>query len=82
MLRMEKLVENILAQFIMKPSNLEDYDHLKITILVNLVTGTSSASIDILLGCKDGWYKRIPTKEHIILSHPAKLMALEIIFIE
>ena len=81
MLRTKKL-GNIPAQFTVKPPNLEDYDHLKIAILVDLVTRESSSSIAILLGCKYGRYKRIPTKEHIILSRPTKLRAPEIILIE
>ena len=81
MLRAEKLGD-IPAQFIVKPPNLEDYDHLKIAILANLVAGKSSASIAVLLGCRDGRYKRIPTKEQIILSRPTKLTAPEMIFIE
>ena len=82
MLRVEKL-GNIPAEFIVKPvPNLEEYDHLKIAILVDSVTRKSSASIAILLGCKNGRYKRIPTQEHIILSRPTKLTAPEIILIE
>ena len=81
-LRVEKLGD-IQAQFIVKSPNLEDYDHLKIALLVDLVTTTkSSASIAILLGYKDRWYKRIPTKEHIILSPPTKPTTPEMIFIE
>ena len=80
-LRAEQL-GNIQAQFIVKSPNLEDYDHLSIAILVDLVTRNSSASIAILLGCKDGRYKRIPTKEHITLSRPTELTAPEIILIE
>ena len=80
-LRLEKLGD-IQAQFLKSP-NLEDYAHLKIAILVDLVTTESSASaVAILLGCKDGRYKRIPTEEHIILSRPVKLAAPETIFIE
>ena len=78
---MEKL-GNIHAQSIVKSPNLKDYDHLKIAILADLVTTESSASVAILLGWKDGRYKRIPTKDHIMLSRPAKLTAPEIIFIE
>ena len=71
------------VQFIVESPNLEDYDHLKIAILVDLVTGKSSAAIGILLGYKDGRYKRIPTKEHIILlSRPTKPTAPEMIFVE
>ena len=80
-LRVEKL-GNIQAQFIMKSLNLEDYDHLKIAILAVLVTRDPSYSIAILLGYKDGRYKRIPTKEHIILFRPTKLTTPEMIFIE
>ena len=80
-LRVEEL-GIIQAQLIMELANLEDYDHLKIALLVDLVTGESSASIAILLGCKDGLYKRIPAKEHITLSRPTNLTAPEIILIE
>ena len=80
-LRVEKL-GNIQAQFIMKLPNLEDYDHLKIAILVDLVTTESSASVAILLGYKDRRYTRIPTKEHIILSRSTKPTPPGIIFIE
>ena len=75
---------NIQAQFIVEsPPNLEDYDHLKIAILVDLVATEPSASIAILLGYKGGRYKRIPTKEHIIvLSRPTEPTAPEMIFIE
>ena len=69
MLQVEKL-RNILVPgpIHCEPLNLEDYKHLKIAILVDLVMMESSASIAILLlGCKDGQYKRIPTKEHIIV---------------
>ena len=80
-LRAENL-GNVQAQFIVKSPNLEDYDHLKIAVLVDLVAKNSSASIGILLGCKDGRYKRIPTKKHIILSRLTEPTAPEMIFIE
>ena len=82
-LRTEKL-GSIQAQFIVEsPPNLEDYDHLKIAILVDLVATEPSASTAILLGYKGGRYKRIPTKEHIIvLSRPTEPTAPEMIFIE
>ena len=80
-LRAEKL-GNIQAQFIVKSPNLEDYDDLKVALLVDLITTKSYASIAILLGYKDGRYKRIPTKKHIILSRPTKPIAPEMIFIE
>ena len=71
-----------MTQFIMKSPNLEGYDHLNITILADLLTMQSSACIAILLGYKGGRYKRIPTKEHIILSRRTNLTAPEMIFIE
>ena len=80
-LRVEEL-GNIQAQLIVKSPNLEDYSFLKIAILADLVTRVSSASIAILLGWKDGRYKRIPTKQHIILSRANKLTASQMIFIE
>ena len=75
---------NVEVQFIVEPPNLDDYDHLKIAILADLVTTESSPSqaIAILLGCKDRRYKRILTKEHIILSRTTNLTAPEMIFIE
>ena len=82
MLQAEKLGD-IQAQFILKSPNLKDYDHLKISLLVDLVTTEPSIStIAILLGYKDGWYKRIPTKRHKILSCLTEPTALEMIFIE
>ena len=81
MLQVEKLGD-IHAQFIIEWPNLKDYHHLKIALLVDLVAEKSPASIAILLGCKDGRYKRIPTKKHIILSHPTELTAPQMIFIE
>ena len=80
-LRAEKL-ENIQAQFIVNSPNLEDYDHLKIALLVDFVTTESSTSMGILLGYKDGRYKRIPTTKHIILSRLTEPTAPETIFIE
>ena len=80
-LRADKL-GNIMTQFIMKSPNLEGYDHLKIAILADLLTMQSSTCIAILLGSKGGRYKRIPTKEHIILSRCTNLTAPEMIFIE
>ena len=73
---------NIRAQFIVESLNLEDYDHLKIAILVDLVVESSPASIAILLGYKHGRYKRIPTKKHIILSRVTEPTAPEMIFIQ
>ena len=61
--------------------NLKYYDYLKIAILVDLVK-QSAVTIAILLGCKDRRYKRILTKEHIILSRTTNLTAPEMIFIE
>ena len=80
-LRAENL-GSIQAQLIVNLSYLEDYDHLKIALLVDLVTTESSASIAILLGYKDGRYKRIPTKKHITVSRPTEPTAPEMIFIE
>ena len=80
-LRAEQL-GNIQAQFIVKSPNLEDYDHLKIAILVDSVATWPSTSIAILLGYKDGQYKRIPTEEHIILSRVTEPTAPEMIFIQ
>ena len=73
---------DIQAQFIVESPNLGDYDHLKIAILVDSVAKNSSASIAILLGCKDGRYKRIPTKKHIILPRLNEPRVSEMIFIE
>ena len=81
MLRVEKL-GNIRAQFIVDSLDLKDYDHLKIALLVDSITTESSNSIAILLGYKNGRYKRIPTKEHIVLSPSPKPTASEMIFIE
>ena len=75
-------VGDLQVQFIAELPNLEGYDHLKVAILVDLVTGESSTSTAILLGSKNGRYRRIPTKEHIKLSRPTELTAPEIIFIE
>ena len=61
---------------------LKEENHLKIALLVDLVTTEPSTSIAILLGCKDGLYKRIPTKEHIILSRLTEPTAPEMIFIK
>ena len=81
MLWSEKLGD-IQAQFMVKSPNLEDYDDLKIALLMDLVTTKSSDSIAILLGWKDGRYKRIPTRKHIILSRLIEPTAPEMIFIE
>ena len=80
-LRAKKL-GNIQVLSIVEWPYLEDYDHLKIAILVDLVAIESSASIAILLGYKDGRYKRIPTGEHIILSRVTEPTAPEMIFIQ
>ena len=61
--------------------NLKYYDYLKIAILADLVE-RSAVTIAVLLGCKDRRYKRIPTKEHIILPRPTKWRVPEIVFIE
>ena len=89
-LRAEKLGVIQALELIAKSPNLEEYDYLKIALLADLVTTTAQysvsyhgGSIAILLGYKDGRYKRIPTEKHIILSHPTEgPTAPEMIFIE
>ena len=72
----------IRAQFTVESPNLEDYDRREIAILVDVVAENPPASIAILLGYKDGRYKRIPTKKHIILSPVTEPTVPEMIFIE